>query len=94
LNYNIIKNIRFEKDLEYIVYFYYSKGNFKYADKLTNKVNEIILSLLFFPKKFALIPEANDKEIRHFICDRFRILYRIDGKNIYILAMIGSNIFI
>jgi mRNA-degrading endonuclease RelE of RelBE toxin-antitoxin system len=92
MEYRIITAKSFLKSLNDVANFYDAMDNHSYSDKLANKIREKIADLDTFPKKYALISEANDKEIRHFTCDRFRILYRIDGKNIYILFIVGSNL--
>jgi hypothetical protein len=92
VNYNITRTKRFIEDLRGIIKFYNSNGNFIYARKLNSIVKETILSLDLFPEKFVKVSNIGNYNIRQCLCERFKIFYQIDGNNIYVFAITGSNL--
>ncbi len=95
--YTIIATATFENDLNLVVEYYVSKGS-SYGFKLVNKVQEIVSSLDESPERCAILPEdypnKNNKNpnIRHCICDNYRILYQVKGDKVIILTILGQNL--
>ncbi|MFZ0964111.1 MAG: type II toxin-antitoxin system RelE/ParE family toxin [Terriglobia bacterium] len=57
-------------------------------------VEQIVLSverLLRFPKMGSVVPEVQDENIRELLPQNYRIIYRIAGERIEILAIVHSS---
>ena len=60
-----------------------------YANKTVNEINKIIENLLFFPEMGKVINEK--RNIRQIIYKSYKILYKFDSENIYILHIIHHS---
>jgi hypothetical protein len=95
MKYKIYLTSNFLSNLENIFNFYRSKNNLTYYFKLLDKVENAVNSLEELPERFAIIPEISfygDINIRHFIVDKYRIIYKIEKYNISILGIISQNL--
>lgn len=60
-----------------------------YANKTVNEINKRIENLLFFPEIGKVINEK--RNIRQIIYKTYKILYKFDSENIYILHIIHHS---
>ena len=60
-----------------------------YANKTVNEINKRIENLLFFPEMGKVINEK--RNIRQIIYKSYKILYKFDSENIYILHIIHHS---
>ena len=60
-----------------------------YANKTVNEINKRIENLLFFPEMEKVINEK--RNIRQIIYKSYKILYKFDSENIYILHIIHHS---
>lgn len=60
-----------------------------YANKTINEINKRIDNLLLFPEMGKVINEKRD--IRQIIYKSYKILYKFDSENIYILHIIHHS---
>lgn len=60
-----------------------------YANKTVNEINKRIENLLFFPEIGKVINEK--RNIRQIIYKSYKILYKFDSENIYILHIIHHS---
>lgn len=60
-----------------------------YANKTVNEINKRIENLLFFPEMGKVINEK--RNIRQIIYKSYKILYKVDSENIYILHIIHHS---
>ena len=60
-----------------------------YANKTVNEINKKIENLLFFPEMGKVINEK--RNIRQIIYKSYKILYKFDSENIYILHIIHHS---
>jgi plasmid stabilization system protein ParE len=66
---------------------YIAKDSEVYATIFANKINTIIKSIPQFPKSGRIVPEYGEKNIREKIYENYRIVYRINGDFIEIVAI-------
>jgi addiction module RelE/StbE family toxin len=88
---NITQNA--EDDLDEII-LYIAQDNPQTALKILDKLQKRILSLKNFPERGRWVPELLDKNIkdyRELIESPWRIIYRIDDNDIYILMVIDGR---
>ena len=60
-----------------------------YANKTVNEINKRIENLLFFPEMGKVINEK--RNIRQIIYKTYKIIYKFDSENIYILHIIHHS---
>lgn len=60
-----------------------------YTNKTVNEINKRIENLLFFPEMGKVINEK--RSIRQIIYKSYKILYKFDSENIYILHIIHHS---
>lgn len=60
-----------------------------YANKTVNEINKRIENLLFFPEMGKVINEK--RNIRQIIYKTYKILYKFNSENIYILHIIHHS---
>ena len=60
-----------------------------YANKTVNEINKRIENLLFFPEMEKVINEK--RNIRQIIYKSYKILYKLNSENIYILHIIHHS---
>lgn len=68
---------------------YIAQDSIFYADKTVNEINKRIENLLLFPEIGKVIDK--DENIRQIIYKSYKILYKFDSKNIYILHIIHHS---
>jgi toxin ParE1/3/4 len=73
---------RLENIFEYI-----SKDDRMAAKRMIDKIFKKIESLSRFPGRGRKVPEANREEIREVFENSYRIIYRVEPKNIYVLTI-------
>ncbi len=66
---------------------YIARDSEYYAAFFAKKVNEIIKAIPPFPKAGRTVPEYGDKNLREKIYKNYRIVYRIKGELIEIVAI-------
>ena len=82
-----------EEDLTCIVS-YIAEDSLTNARAIFEKIKEKASSLNEYPERGRIIPELQDQGIflyRELIVTPWRILYRISGKNVYILSVLDSR---
>lgn len=68
---------------------YIAQDSIFYANKTVNEINKRIENLLLFPEIGKVIDK--DENIRQIIYKSYKILYKFDSKNIYILHIIHHS---
>lgn len=68
---------------------YIAKDSEFYANKTINEINKRIKNLLLFPEMGKVIDKDNN--IRQIIYKSYKILYRFNSENIYILHIIHHS---
>jgi len=66
---------------------YIAKDSEVYATIFASKINAIIKSIPQFPKAGRVVPEYKNEKIREKIYENYRIVYRIKGEFIEIVAI-------
>jgi toxin ParE1/3/4 len=84
---NIIWTEPTASDLENIKNFI-NKDSSYYAEIFPLKIIKAVEVLEKFPEIGRVVPEFNIKNIREIIFHNYRIIYKIDNNNIYILTVI------
>jgi len=82
-----------EYDLEEIIE-YIKTDSIKVAKNIFFEIKEQCNSLSFFPKSRRIVPELQYIGVlryRELIFKRWRIIYKIEDKKIYILAVVDSS---
>lgn len=85
-----------QNDLEHI-YFYIAEDSLNKAKKFVIELEKKIYSLDTFPERFAYVPENVylGVDYRHLIHKKYRVIYRFDNQNVYILRIIhGSKLLV
>jgi len=67
---------------------YIAKDSRFYALRFVERVFEILEKLIVFPNSGRVVPEAEDDSIREILFYSYRIMYRVRGERIVILAII------
>ena len=70
---------------------YISQDNPAAAQKWVDKIFEKVDSLQFSPEIGRIVPEIERKEIRELIFGNYRIIYRLEKTNIFILTVRHSK---
>ncbi len=84
----VITKVDAKKDLLQIKWYIEQDSKF-YANKTVNEINKRIKKLLLFPEMGKVIDK--DENIRQIIYKSYKILYKFDSKNIYILHIIHHS---
>jgi len=82
-----------ESDLSNII-LYIAEERPTNALKILNKIREKASSLKQFPERGRIVPELRDQGInlyREIIVSPWRIVYRISGKEVYVLTVFDSR---
>ena len=66
---------------------YIAKDSQYYAALFANKVNSVIKSIPQFPKAGRMVPEYRDENLREKIYENYRIVYRLKGEVVEIVAI-------
>lgn len=90
--YNVHITDNAQDDIEHI-FFYIAEDNQVSAAKFVFQIEEKIYSLEMFPDRCPLIPENEyfNTNYRHLIYKKYRIIYRIDNMDIFILRIIHGS---
>ncbi|MFO7560958.1 MAG: type II toxin-antitoxin system RelE/ParE family toxin [Desulfobacterales bacterium] len=77
-----------QNDFEHIFYFI-ADDSINNAEKFVLELEEKVYSLEVFPDRNPFIPENEffDTEYRHLIYKKYRIVYRITEKSVFILRI-------
>lgn len=67
---------------------YIAKDSPSYAAALVTKAETSASSLYQFPKRGRVVPEYGDTAIRELFVGRYRLIYRIDGQAVTIIAFV------
>ncbi len=64
----------------------------KRAKQWARDIRKAALSLSTFPERHPIAPENDpfEEEIRHLVIGRYRLLYNIEDKTVYVLHCIGG----
>ena len=73
------------------IYDYIAKDSKYYANHFVNKIQNATKKLKRFSEIGRIVPEYSDKSMRELIHYNYRIIYKIDDKNIYIITIIHSS---
>jgi toxin ParE1/3/4 len=82
-----------ESDLKEIIE-YISNDSFDKALSILDKLKQCASSLYAFPERGRVVPELQDQGIytyRELIVPRWRIVYRISAKDVYVLSVLDSR---
>lgn len=87
---NISRNA--QNDLEHI-YSYIAEDSINNANKFILELEKRIYSLDTYPERFPYIPENVylGTNYRHFTHKKYRVIYRIHGKAVYILRVFHGS---
>ena len=66
---------------------YIAKDSEYYAALFAKRINAIIKAIPQFPKAGRVVPEYNDENLREKIYESYRIVYRLKGEFIEIVAI-------
>ncbi|MEA3513201.1 MAG: type II toxin-antitoxin system RelE/ParE family toxin [Campylobacterota bacterium] len=80
-------------DLELIIE-YIKTDNLNIAKKIFSEIKKECNDLYFFPERKRIVPELQQIGIlkyREIIYKRWRIIYKIDTANVYILLVVDSS---
>ena len=84
----IITKIDAKRDLLQIKWYIEQNSKF-YANKTINEINKRIKNLLLFPEMGKVVNKREN--IRQIIYKSYKILYKFDSNNIYILHIIHHS---
>lgn len=78
-----------EKALEDIngIFEYISRDSEFYARNVVKEIRKKVKSIKLFPKRGRIIPEINDCNYREIFQWKYRIMYKMEDQNIYILSI-------
>lgn len=85
---NLIISEKANQDLLQISWYIARDSKF-YANKTVNEINKRIKNLLLFPEMGKVVNKR--ESIRQIIYKSYKILYKFDSKNIYILHIIHHS---
>ena len=66
---------------------YIDKDSQYYSSIFIEKIIESVDKLSKFPLIGRIVPEFNDQNIREIIYQHYRIIYKVNGKSIFILTV-------
>lgn len=93
MDYKIILSSLFNVDLEKIIS-YYHELNISTAKRYYKEIIELIKSLNRFPQIGRIVPECEDvfyDKYRELIYENYRIIYRIESEQIFILRILDAR---
>ena len=74
---------------------YIARDSVYYAEKFEDDALKATENLELFPEMGRIVPERNDPNTRELIFGSYRIMYKIDGDNCYIITIIhGKRLYI
>lgn len=74
-------------DLESIAE-YIARDSKNYASAFVREVREASRSLRKFPERGRIVPELNDTSIRELLIGSYRLIYKIENENVFIIAFV------
>jgi addiction module RelE/StbE family toxin len=66
---------------------YIAQDNATAAENWTDTIFAKVEQLKSFPESGRIVPETDNQKIRELIYSNYRIIYRIEGKQIFILTV-------
>lgn len=69
---------------------YIAKDSEYYASRFVEKVIYAVEKLIGFPRLGRQVPELNKDEIRELLYNNYRIIYKLNSTELYILAVIHA----
>ena len=69
------------------IFEYISRDSEFYARNVVKEIRKKVKSIKLFPRRGRVIPEINDKNYREIFQWNYRIMYKIESQNIYILSI-------
>ena len=66
---------------------YIARDSVYYAALFAKRVNDIIKNIPQFPKAGRIVPEYEDENLREKIYENYRIVYRLKGELIEVVAI-------
>jgi addiction module RelE/StbE family toxin len=92
--YNVQWTKTAKKDLDRIIGYIAEKDSLSSAGNIYVKIKNSAQNIELFPNKGRIVPELARHNIisyREFIISPWRMIYRIENKNVYILAVIDGR---
>lgn len=69
------------------IFEYISKDNITAAQKLVDRIIKKVDSLSKFPERGRKVPEINREDIREVFEGKYRIIYRLSSKKVFVLTI-------
>ncbi|MBI4209486.1 MAG: type II toxin-antitoxin system RelE/ParE family toxin [Deltaproteobacteria bacterium] len=66
---------------------YIAKDSEYYAVLFAKRINKIVKSITLFPQSGRIVPEYGNENLREKIYENYRIVYRLEGNFIEIVAI-------
>jgi len=70
---------------------YISRDSFYYAGAVVTNILNATRNLESYPFSGSIVPEENNYNLREQLVYRYRVIYEIRDKNIYILAVVHGS---
>jgi len=70
---------------------YIERDSLWYARAVASKIVEIAESIPDYPELGRTVPEIDDPQIRERLVHRYRLIYRLDGTRVLIVAVIHGR---
>ncbi|HEY2091882.1 MAG TPA: type II toxin-antitoxin system RelE/ParE family toxin [Thermoanaerobaculia bacterium] len=67
---------------------YIARDSPSYAATLVERSESAAASLFQFPRRGRVVPEYGDETIREIFIDRYRLIYRVRGDDVLIVAFV------
>ncbi len=94
MKYNVYLTQAALNDLQAINDYYLMQVSDKVAQQILNDIEKVINSLEHFPERGCVPAElsiTNNSRYRQIIASVYRIIYRLDKKNVYVLMVIDGR---
>ncbi|MCK4528442.1 type II toxin-antitoxin system RelE/ParE family toxin [candidate division WOR-3 bacterium] len=69
---------------------YIAKDSKYYAASFVEEVLQASRSLTYFAERGHIVPEFNESNIRELLVKRYRLIYKVSDKTVFIIAFIHS----
>jgi toxin ParE1/3/4 len=70
---------------------YIAKGSPRYASAVVSEILAAGRSLALFPRRGRVVPELGDEKCREVFVYEYRIIYRIEGRGVQVVAVIHGR---
>ena len=70
---------------------YIAKGSPRYASAVISEILAAGRSLAFFPRRGRVVPELGDENCGEVFVYEYRVIYRIEGQTVQVLAVIHGR---